>query len=293
MGRLREWAELYFLFLFLLFNTLAYAGEEKLDNTNVFYFQTDERYVYRTELLKLVLSYSKSDNLLIDLVANSSIPTARAADLMEKGRIRGIVSFATSVEREKKLRAIKIPIMAGILGMRVFLIHQEQQSEFSEITTYSQLKNYVAGFGEHWGDLAILRENGLNVVPVAKYQSLFNMLNAKRFDFFPRGVNEILAEYEKQIEVLPNLKIEEDIAIYYPYPVYFFVNKTDDELANRIQYGLEQAQQDGRFKTLFLSHHQGLMTKLNFEQRRVFNLENNNLPSRAEVINKSWWLKEK
>jgi hypothetical protein len=293
MLKLREWSELYFLFLFLFFNVFAYAGEEPLGNTSVFYFQTDERYVYRTELLQLALSYTEAKNPPITLVANPNIPTARAVDLMERDSIRGIVSFATSVEREKKLRAIKIPIMAGILGMRVFLIHKDLQLEFSEITTYSQLKNYVAGFGEHWGDLAILKENGLNVMPVAKYQSLFNMLNAKRFDFFPRGVNEILAEYKKQIEALPNLKIEEDIAIYYPYPVYFFVNKKDDDFAKRIQYGLEQAQQDGRFKALFMSHHQDLMTRLNFGQRKVFNVENNTLPSRAEIINKSWWLKDK
>jgi len=157
----------------------------------------------------------------------------------------------------------------------------------------SQLKNYVAGFGEHWGDLSILRDNGLSVMPVAKYESLFEMLNAKRFDFFPRGVNEVLVEYNKKKEKSLNLAVEQSLAIYYPYPVYYFVNKHDYDLAGRIQYGLSQALKDGRFKSLFLYHHKDLLSQLNFAERRIFNFNNNSLPSDAKIINKHWWLTEK
>lgn len=287
MAGYKEWARVYFLFLMLLPTTAVLAVDPDND---VFYFQTDERYDYRTELLKLVLSYSE-DEQPINLVPRPDIPSARAAHLMEKSQIRGILSLSTSAVREEQLLAIKIPIMAGILGMRVFLIHQDQQGLFSNIQSYSQLKTLIAGFGEHWGDLAILSENDLPVIPVTKYQSLFDMLEAKRFDYFPRGVNEIIPELKKQKEKLPNLIIEKDIAIYYPYPVYFFINKQDYDLARRLQYGLEQAQSDGSLKTLFLDHHQNLMEELGFSNRRIFNLENNQLPNDAKVTNKSWWMK--
>jgi hypothetical protein len=89
------------------------------------------------------------------------------------------------------------------------------------------------------------------------------------------------------------LAVEQKLAIYYPYPVYFFVNKHDYDLAGRIQYGLDQALKDGRFKDLFLYHHQDLLTQLNFAERRIFNFNNPSLPSDAKATNKSWWLKGK
>ena len=253
------------------------------------YFQVDGRYDYRTELLKLVLSYSEDSP---ELVPRPDIPTARAARLMEQGKISGIISVATSRDREEKFHAIKIPILAGILGMRVFFIHKDDQTNFSDIKTLNDLQTKVAGFGEHWGDLTILKENRLPVEPIAKYLSLFEMLNAKRFDYFPRGVNEIFGEYSNFKEILPNLAIEKDLGIYYPYPVYFFVGKDNLGVAKVIESGLNQALADGTLKTLFLRYHQDLLEKLDFSKRRVFYLSNSSLPEDAVVKNRDWWFDE-
>lgn len=256
---------------------------------NLNYFQVDGRYDYRTELLRLALSYS--DNVP-QLVARPDMPVARALRLMQRGEINGIVSLATSSEREENLLAIKIPIMAGILGMRVFLIHRDQQLAFSKITNLIELQSFVAGFGEHWGDLKILQENKLPVEPVAKYSSLFSMLNAKRFDYFPRGINEIFGEYEKHKNSLSNIVVEKHIAIYYPYPVYFFVTNEDEALASLIRTGLKKSLVDGNFKALFLRHHSQLLTALDFNNRLIFNLTNSELPKDVSIENMDWWLKE-
>lgn len=289
MNRLITWARSCFLLTLLLLTVCSHA----LEKSEVSYFQTDLRYNYRTELLNLALSYSQTEEATIDLIPRPDIPTARAGNLMAQNKIRGVLSLATSIKREEELLAVKIPIMAGILGMRVFLIHKDLQIELSKVTNFSQFKKYVAGFGEHWGDLSILRDNGLSVIPVAKYESLFGMLNAKRFDFFPRGVNEVLVEHSERKDTLSNLAVEQSLAIYYPYPVYFFVNKHDYDLAGRIQYGLDQALKDGRFKSLFLYHHKDLLSQLNFSDRRVFNFKNNTLPSDAKITNKNWWMSQK
>lgn len=273
----------FVLMLGICFVTNAQA-EERLN-----YFQVDGRYDYRTELLQLALSYSDQSP---ELIANSKIPVTRAMNLMKKGEITGIVSMATSEKREEDLLAIKIPILAGILGMRVFFIHNEDQAQFSAIEDISDLQNLTAGFGEHWADLKILTENGFKVEPVAKYQSLFNMLNAKRFDYFPRGINEIFGEYETQKKSLKNLIIEQGLAIYYSYPVYFFVSNQDEKLASKIRIGLEKSLADGRFKTLFLDHHHDLLEQLRFEKRRVFHLKNSALPDGAQIKNMHWWFDE-
>lgn len=64
----------------------------------LYYFQVDGRYDYRTELLKLALSYTELDSLDegVTLQPEGNIPTARATYLMAKNKIRGIVSLAMS-----------------------------------------------------------------------------------------------------------------------------------------------------------------------------------------------------
>jgi len=291
MNKLKEWNMQCFLLLLVLLISLSTAQARE----PLYYFQVDHRYDYRTALLELALSYTSNDKTeeSISLLPKANIPMARATYLMARNKIRGVVSLATTHEREAELLAIKIPIMAGILGMRVLLIHKSQQQQFSSINDKEQLKDYVAGFGEHWGDLSILKENGITVLPVAKYSSLFNMLNAQRFDFFPRGVNEIFSELETYKEQFPDLSIEKSLAIYYPYPVYFFVAKQDEAIAQRIESGLEKALADGRFKQLFLRHHKDLLQKLNFGKRAIFNLSNDSLPKDAQIDNMDWWLQSK
>ena len=118
------------------------------------------------------------------------------------------------------------------------------------------------------------------------------MLNAKRFDYFPRGINEIFGEYEKHKNSLSNIVVEKNIAIYYPYPVYFFVANEDEALASLIRTGLKKSLVDGKFKALFLRHHSQLLTALDFNNRLIFNLTNSELPKDVSIENMDWWLKE-
>lgn len=289
MRRIKECLCQYFLLLVFTVSLTAALLERAQGAEPLNYFQVDGRYDYRTELLKLALSYTEHAP---QLIPRPDIPTARATKLMEKGKINGVISVATSRDREQKLLAIKIPILAGILGMRVFFIHKNDQTDFSDIKTLNDLQTKVAGFGEHWGDLTILKENNLPVEPVAKYPSLFEMLNAKRFDYFPRGINEIFGEHTTFKKSAPNLAIEQDLAIFYPYPVYFFVAKDNLTLAKIIETGLKQALDDGKLKTLFLHYHSDLLAELNFNQRRVFYLTNSLLSEDAVVKNMHWWFDE-
>lgn len=281
----------YFIFLFVLLPNAYAQGLDAQESTvqQLYYFQVDGRYDYRTELLALALSYSSADSK-VQLVPRPDIPMARAVKLIQKNDFLGIVSLATSRQREQDLLAIKIPILAGILGMRVFLIHKDNAPVFSKIDHLADLKDKVLGFGEHWADRVILQNNGFNIAGVSKYQSLFDMLNAKRFDYFPRGVNEILEEFKQQKTKLKGLAIEQHLAIYYPYPVYFFLSKHDKKIADQIRYGLQQSLLDGRFKQLFLRYHQNLLHQLNFDQRLIFNIHNDALPEDAIIFNKHWWL---
>lgn len=155
----------------------------------------------------------------------------------------------------------------------------------------SQLKEqYKAGFGSQWADMEILRINQIPVIGTVKYSNLFRMLSAKRFDYFPRGINEIWQEVSTMKDSYPNLAVEPKLALYYPYPVYFFVNKANEKLANRLERGLKIAIADGTFKALFLKYHQAMIKQASLQDRRLFTLENPTLAKDTLKPDTSWWL---
>ncbi|MCP4350231.1 MAG: amino acid ABC transporter substrate-binding protein, partial [Desulfobacterales bacterium] len=91
---------------------------------------------------------------------------------------------------------------------------------------------------------------------------------------FPRGINEAWKEISEMGSKYPNLTVEPSIAIYYPYPVYFFVNKQNLKLADRIERGLKILMKDGSFEKLFLKYHDAVIGQADLKNRKMFELEN-------------------
>ncbi len=272
----------------LLSASTAFANEDYRLN----YFQTDQRYTYRIALLNLAMQKTEEQFGSYQLIPRQeSITQARGEALLASGLGVDIAFLPTSVEREEKMLAVRIPMLRGILGYRVMLIHQSTQQAFLEVTHIDILRRkFIGGFGAQWADMVILEANGLNVVGVTKYDSLFSMLDRKRFHYFPRGINEAWKELEERKALFPHLAVEQSLALYYPYPVYFFCNRNRPEIARRIRIGLETALDDGSFQVLFLDYHGSLVKQANLHQRRLFVLTNPNLPKGTESPDTSWWL---
>ena len=279
----------------LIFIFTLSAGHCQAKEGEIHYFQTDHRYEYRIKLLDLALSKTIKQWGAYSLIGHSQKMTqGRGSLLLEHNKGIDVAFFPTSIERENKLLAIKIPILQGILGYRVLLINHDNREAFSKISSLTQLKkNYTAGFGEHWADMAILEANTIPVMGVHKYNLLFAMLNLKRFDYIPRGINEAWNEVDKFQPQFKNIMVEPNIALYYPYYVYFFVSKSNRALADRIQTGLMLALTDGSFKALFLDYHQHLFEQATLDKRKLFTLENPTLPIKNGTPKLSWWLPTK
>ncbi|MGS0680536.1 hypothetical protein ACVBIL_05155 [Shewanella sp. 125m-7] len=217
--------------------------------------------------------------------------TQRRGLLMLADNKIDVVFLATTVAREQDFLPVKVPIMRGILGHRLLLIHKDNQKKFGKIVDLAQLKRQTeAGFVVHWADMKILEHNNIRVQKQPIYENLFVMLSAKRFDYFPRGINEIWDEVITYRDSAPNLVVDKHIVLHYEYPVYFFVNKHNKKLAERIELGLERALKDGSFKRLFLAHHKTILSQAQLAERIQFNLDNPTLPPNTPKIDKSWWL---
>ena len=273
---------------------LAQVNFVQATETKIRYFQTDYRYEYRIKLLDLALTKTTKEFGDYQLVGvDENLTQGRGSTQLQHGKGLDIAFFPTNREREQNFLPIRIPILQGILGYRVLLVHKSNQADFSKIETIEQLKKrYMAGFGQHWADMAILESNNIPVIGVAKYELLFAMLDAKRFDYFPRGINEAWIEVEKYKKQYEGMTVAPNIALYYPYYVYFFVSKNNNELAHRVEKGLKVALEDGSFKALFLKYHQHLVKQASLGKRRIFLLDNPFLPEAKVQPELSWWLPE-
>jgi hypothetical protein len=195
----------------------------------------------------------------------------------------------TSIELEKKFTAIYIPVYRGLLGMRIPLVKQENINMFSNIQSLSQLKNFKAGTGKTWPDTKILEHNNLPVVKTLKYPNLFPMLEGDRFDYFPRGLHEPWQEIINNKKL--NLAVEENILIRYTAPNYFFVNKNNPQLAEKLTQSLNQMIRSGEFSRLFFEADEikSAINQANVKNRTIFEIDNPTLSKNTPINRKELW----
>ncbi|WP_200796976.1 substrate-binding periplasmic protein [Vibrio quintilis] len=189
---------------------------------------------------------------------------------------------------EQRLRSVKIPVLKGLLGHRIFIIRAADQDRFSRIKTLDDLKQFNAGQGTFWGDTLVLKNARIPVITTIKYANLFPMLEGGRFDYFPRAVHEPWVEVKSRPEL--NLVVDKNILLIYPFAMYFYVNKSNTELHDQIYQGFEIAIRDGSFDELFFSHPmiKDVLNKANLTQRKIFRIDNpimgkDTEPDRAEL----------
>ena len=253
------------------------------------YFQQDARYAYRTALLQLVLDQTAEEGRCQLSPQFTTVTPDRGLALLQEGRI-DVVSVPTTLRRERELRAVRFDILRGLLGYRVLLIRKQRQAEFAAVRSLAELRRFRLGLGSHWADLSLLQYNGFQVMATPRYESLFAMLARGRFDAFPRGVNEAWQELAEQQGTFPDLRVEPTLALYYPWPVYFFVRRDNQPLADRLHRGLMRAQADGSLQRLFMEHHGNLLQQANLAKRRLLFLSNPGLPPGTPKADTSWWL---
>lgn len=250
----------------------------------------DPKEVLVLEILKLALSKNEQ-NKSYQYEPYSSFLTEARLFQMVKDRTLSVMWAGTQEKYEQELLPIRIPVLKGLLGHRIFIIRSDDQSRFDNIERFEQLQNIPLGQGRFWGDTAILQHNNLNTITPVKYESLFHMLEGSRFDYFPRAVHEPFSEVELRKEL--NLAVEKNILLVYPFAMYFFVNRSDIELANDIDTGFRAAIADGSYNALFFNHPmiKEAIDKSNLKSRTVFRLNNPNLSPETPLEDETMWLK--
>lgn len=247
---------------------------------------------YYAGLVRLALVKTEAEYGPCELdVAEHGVPAARMYRNLAAGLDADILAMTTSPERTLDYHSIPIPLLKGLMGYRVFFIRTSDLASFATVETLEDLKAFKAGQGTDWPDVVPLKHNGFAVVTAHNYVSHFDMLRANRFDFFPRGAQEILGEQAKFGG--NGLAIEPRLVLAYPSPAYFHVRKDNRALAERIEAGLDLALKDGSFDEYFYSSPliKDIYQKLGLDERKILFICNPDHNDR-ELLNDTWlWIK--
>lgn len=264
--------------------TSALAAETPLR-----YFPVGPIYEYRWKLLELALAHTSDTGQTVKLAPfTEDITQNRGMQLLQSGAI-DVIALGTNAEREAQMLPVKIDILRGIVGYRLLVIRAADQARIARMNEQALRKELTFGLNSQWADLPIMRANGLTVETSSSYENLFGMLVAGRFDAFPRGLNEANRELEERKQSYPQLAVEQGKALFFQYPVYFWVRKENMALARRIERGLKAALADGSFRKLFESYHAAEIDMLAKSRRQVIRLANPVLPPGTPEVDTRWW----
>lgn len=237
----------------------------------------------------LSLAIEKSGKPYKIKVSQGELTTMRLMESVKAGSI-DLFWAATSDELEKELLPVRIPLEKGLLGHRIFIVHKDNQHLLDDVTSLADLRKFTLGQGRGWTDSDILKANGFKVVLAPKYESLFYMIDGKRFQLFPRGVNEPFNE----LELRPSLElvIDQNVMITYKIPYYLFVTPGRPELAKDIEAGLMTAIADGSFDAYFYNDEttKAVIKQVATVKRRIFALETPSLPPKTPLDNPKLWV---
>lgn len=273
--------------------SVVFADKKKAINIVSAQSGFDATHDYYLGLIKLaLLKVNRTNSYKISI--NSTV-LSQGRVILELKRKNGLVNIyhaGTNEQREKKLIAIKIPLLRGTLGYRIPVIHKDNIKVFDNIKSIDDLSALIACQGENWPDSDILEENGLKVLRNTNFNSMYLQTQRKYCDYFPRAIIEGYSEVAARKHMANNLLVYDKLLIMYPFSMYFFVSPHSPQLAIDIEKGLRIAIEDGSFEDYFKN---STITKQLFPLRKWRNalkikLNNKFLPKKTPISVRKLWI---
>lgn len=261
-------------FLALFFADFCYA--EMIVSLRSPETKDDKREEYNFELVSLALERTKAEYGDYKIVKIPPMNTARSFYSLEADIYPNLLielSYQQKLEQELDLIHVNFPVELGIVGYRVCFASPNIYQKLKNVRTLDDLKQFSIGQGVAWADSDILRYNGLTVIEISSFNSLFNLVKHGRIDLFCRGANELQPEYDA-LKDAGNLLYDESFVLHYSLPRFYYLNKKNHLARERIEKGLMAAYQDGAVKALWEKHFLASVEFLKLKQRREFKLEN-------------------
>lgn len=246
---------------------------------------------YYLDLLRLVLQKT-ADDFGQAHIKLEPVPESGSLWKLVRNNHRLDVHWLTpTAEIDQQLRVIPATVLYGGLGLRGLMIRSYRAEEFSKVKTLEDLRRFTACQGEQWPDVKVLQHAGLKVHQVQHFDSMLDMLQRGRCDYFPRSVIEGEIELNHQPLNYQGLSFFTAVLLYYPLPVHFYVEATDTSLARRLEQGLRQMHDSGELLNFMQQHSvtRHLFQTGRYSQSVVLQLDNPVLPASYQDKEFQFW----
>lgn len=274
---------LHIICILLICSPLMFIWHSTSSNTQVAVIKfwngnkTASRQLYEREVLDAVLRATEEKYGVIPLVEDKTDyanPEDEARIFRSKGfDVFGTVAGNPKLENEKKI-VVPYPMMKGLLGYRLLIIRKDDEQKYQKISQPSQLQQERLGIPLGWADAALFRHNGYSVVEEGSFNDLFTRQLDKQFDYVSFGANEVESVYSSLASASGDLIIENSLLLYYPFPLVFYVNPNNEQLAHRIASGMKSITDNGVLDEIFIRHYGDLVSRLKLKDRRMIELAN-------------------
>ena len=251
-----------------------------------------QRQAYFEQILLRALELAKGEfsEAKIVHISHSEATRGGVMRLIQQGVI-DVYWTATSREREDKMLPVRIPLMRGLLGYRVSIVHRDIAQTMRHPDTV--MRNLTACQVRFWPDTEILLSNQFNVAAVNDFHKNFELTHKKRCDFFPRAIFEGLTDLAMAQATYPELTLFDDVLLYYPYPLYFFTAQQNRQLNVEIADGLELMVTFGelqqRLEKSEMTKH--LFPLSQWRSKRIVHLQNPLLPEATPLDDTRLWIR--
>jgi hypothetical protein len=253
----------------------------------------DRRHEYRVAVLRAALERTREGHgeYTLEATAQPMLLRRQVEEVRRAGGLLTVLCRSVSVEMERELWPVRIPVDRGLTGYRVLLIREGDRARFEAARTLDDLRQFVYGVEEWIFEDDILKANGFRVMTGSDYEGLFQMLANGRFEAFPRPAGSVRAEYESRRKGMPGVVIERSLVLHYPMPLYFWFAKTaeGERLAARVTEGMKGMVEDGSLERMFFAHFGREIRELELERRRVFRIDNPLLKRAAPLDDGKLW----
>jgi hypothetical protein len=245
---------------------------------------------FRWDVLRLALAAGPEPwrSMRIDEAGAEAVTQGRTELLLQDGHA-DIGAFGVSAQRLAHLRPIRVDLLKGLIGLRMLVVRREDSERFGRMTDEEILHKVRYGTHQQWADVPIMQANGMRLELVSNSNKLYQMLATGRFEALSRGANEVLAELHANAELAPQLAVEPAHSLYYDYPIWYWVRRGNEPLAQALEAGLHNILRDGSFRELFLEKHKAEIDFVRKSRRRVIRLSPIALPEAIEPPDTSWW----
>lgn len=237
---------------------------------------------YEIGVFELALAATADQYGPCKLIAKQiGFPFKRFWKELEKGKtIKGGISAGIVPQTSDDLIAMEMPFLGGALGLRKSIIRRENAQDFENTQTFEKLKTYRVGQVINWTDIAIYQAAEIPVFDTFDMKQLFRMLAHSRFDLIPLSILQVDSIFEQYSATNPELAIAEKTYIYYPIQTWFYFNKNDEELANRILTGFQTIFKNGAELQLFQKKYGHIIDSLKADKSRIYLLDSPHLSAR-------------